>query len=452
MLFRSDATHKLGVLSLDLNDLKRAEEYLLVASQLNPKAAETQKYIGILLYRQGFYRRAKEYLGKSKIMNSYVREIFFYLGLIAIKEGKIKEAVELLEKELAESPGKPEVYFELVKILLKSNQREKGIDVLEEGLVKNPDFSPLWDLKGTAMLEFAEAEKSASGLYVALESYDEAIKALHKSLKLDPKRIPVLERLIRAYRGAKRFAAAVPYLEQILLFKPDRLEYLQDLSRGHLANQEFDRAIDALNRYLQKRPSDADGWFQLGKIYADKGDFVDGIEIFQKSIALDPKDPKKKLFLGMLYAEVNRFSESLEILRKAIEDSEDDSNTKKRCEALIQQILEVSGIERVEAEKKLGTKTARKIRRDSKKPKVELGSQKYVKLKLYRALKLMRKLQAKGWNGQSRKEMLRFIKYGLIRNYKKLIYYKKFSNKFSKRYYYLGIRKLIDSVKSAKDA
>jgi tetratricopeptide (TPR) repeat protein len=217
-----------------------------------------------------------------------------------------------------------------------------------------------------------------------------------------------------------------------------------------MANQEYDKAVDALNKYLEKKGDDADAWFQLGKIYADKGDFVDGIEIFQKSISLDKDDPKKKLFLGMLLAEVNRFSDSLGILKQAIEQSEEDSVVRRRCEDLIQQILEVSGIQQKEAEEKLGTKTARKARRKTKKKKVTLGSQNYVKVLLYSGLKHLRKLQASGWTLKQRKEMIHYIKYRLIRNYRKLIKYKKFSNKFTRRYYYLGIRKLIEAVKAAK--
>ena len=113
--------------------------------------------------------------------------------------------------------------------------------------------------------------RKSNGLYIALEDYDEAIKSFKKSLRLNPNRTDVLDFLLKAYSGAKRFAVAIPYFNKIIEINPKRWEYYPDLARGYLANQEYDKAIDVLGKYLEENKSDAKVWFQLGKIYADKG-------------------------------------------------------------------------------------------------------------------------------------------------------------------------------------
>ena len=234
----------------------------------------------------------------------------------------------------------------------------------------------------------------------------------------------------------------------MIKIEPKAYKYYPDLARGYVANQEYDKSIDILNRYLSVKKTDAEAWFQLGKIYADKGDFVEGIEIFQKVIKIDTKDPKKKLFLGMLLAEVNRFKEALEMLKKAVDQAPKKSVVRKRCEDLIQQILEVSGIKEDEAKKSLGSQLTRKIKRKkTKKKKYKAGSQKYVRTMLITGIRYFKKMQKAGWNKKNRKQLVKFIKYKLIHNYKQLIKFKKFTNPSTRRYYYLGIRRLIDLVK-----
>ena len=78
---------------------------------------------------------------------------------------------------------------------------------------------------------------------------------------------------------------------------------------------------------------------------------------------------------------------------------------------------------------------------------MKLGSQAYVKVMIYSGLKFLRKLEQKGWTPQRKRKMLQYIKVRLIQNYRKLIKYRKFSNRFTRRYYYLGIRKLIEKVR-----
>ena len=72
---------------------------------------------------------------------------------------------------------------------------------------------------------------------------------------------------------------------------------------------------------------------------------------------------KKKLFLGMLQAEVNRFDDALKTLRSAIKQAPANSIVLRRCEDLIQQIIEVSGYKSNQVEQNLGKDITKKIRK-----------------------------------------------------------------------------------------
>ena len=444
-----EAVFRLAVLTLNKGDLKRAAQYLKTALKLRSNKGEVYKYFGILLRKQKQYDRSKEALLKAKLLNKYVREIYYQLGLIDLELGDKAGAIENFERELKDSPSHLRTVRKLALLHLGNKQGDKAAVLIRGALKIHKKDSELYNLLGQFHLSKAEFEKESNGLYIALEDYDEAIKSFKKSLRLNPNRTDVLDFLLKAYSGAKRFAVAIPYFNKIIEINPERWEYYPDLARGYLANQEYDKAIDVLGKYLEENKSDAKVWFQLGKIYADKGDFIDGIEIFKKAIVLEPDDPKKKLFLGMLQAEVNRFDDALKTLRSAIKQAPANSIVLRRCEDLIQQIIEVSGYKSNQVEQNLGKDITKKIRKKkrSKIVKYQPGSLKYSKSRVVAAFRLFKKLHTRGWSKQHRKHMAKYVKYRLIKNYRQLIKFKKFKSKGVRRYYYVAIRRLIDLVK-----
>ena len=151
----------------------------------------------------------------------------------------------------------------------------------------------------------------------------------------------------------------------------------------------------------------------------------------------------------MLQAEVNRFDDALKTLRSAIKQAPANSIVLRRCEDLIQQIIEVSGYKSNQVEQNLGKDITKKIRKKkrSKIVKYQPGSLKYSKSRVVAAFRLFKKLHTRGWSKQHRKHMAKYVKYRLIKNYRQLIKFKKFKSKGVRRYYYVAIRRLIDLVK-----
>ncbi|MEE2924354.1 MAG: tetratricopeptide repeat protein, partial [bacterium] len=311
-----EAVFRLAVLTLNRGELKRAAQYLKIALRLKSNKGEVYKYFGVLLRKQKQFDKSKEAFLKAKLLNKYVREIYYQLGLIDLELNNVSGAIENFERELKDSPSHLLTVTKLASLYLDNKQDEKATILIRRALKTHKNDGELHRLLGQFHLSKAEFEKENNGLYIALEDYDEAIKSFKQSIRLNPERTDVLELLVKAYSGAKRFAVAIPFFNKLIQISPERWEYYPDLARGYLANQEYDKAIDILGKYLEVNKSDAKVWFQLGKIYADKGDFIDGIEIFKKAILIEPNDPKKKLFLGMLQAEVNRFDAALKTLRK----------------------------------------------------------------------------------------------------------------------------------------
>jgi len=448
-----EATYRLGVLTLVKDDYNRARQYLKAAQDLKPRSAEVYKYQGILMIKLKQYDLARKSLNQAKMLNNFVRGIFYHLGMIAMEEDKIAEAVDNFKRELQESPGHIESLVALSSLYRKLGKEEEAMKMLKTILERRQDDARLWDELGTLYLEKAVEEKEKSGLYVALEDFDESIDAFTKAIKLDNSRYDTLEKLLKAYAGARRYAVAIPYLEQMIQVRPKAWEYYPDLARGYVANQHYDKAIDILSQYLKENQQDSQAWFQLGKIHADKGDFAQGIKIFDKAIEFDPGDPKKKLFQGMLLAEVNRFEDALKVLRAAMEQSKPKSVVKKRCEDLIQQILEVSGMQKAKAEETLGKKVIgdvkerKNTRKKLRNKRLVVGSQRYVKTMVVKGLRKYKEFKKAGWTKKHRVAMVKYIKYRLIKNYRQLIKFKKFKNKHSRRYYYLAIRKMIQIVK-----
>jgi tetratricopeptide (TPR) repeat protein len=445
-----DATFRLGVLSLQQMELKKAEQYLKNAIALRPKSAEVQKYLGVLFFHYKQDDNAIDAFAKAKELNPYVLEIYYYLGLIALRRNEPDKASTFFNREITEYPGNARAYVELAKIYLDQGNYKEGEKLAKLAMKHHRDLPELWELRGRLSLKKAEEDKEKSGLYVALESYDAAIQALKKAYNLKPASpVKVLEYLIEAFDGAKRFGAAVPYLEKMIEFKPDESKYHKILASGYVAMQSYDKGIEAIRRYLAKNESDVDAWFELGKIYADKGDFREGIEVFEKVIKMDDEDATKKMFLGMLLAEVNRFEDALKVLKQAVVQAGDNTKLRRRCEDLIQQIVDASGISEKKVAENVGSEIQQRVKKQSGRKKLVPGSKAYVKAMLYRGLKKFGQYKRAGWTSERKRQMLAIIKQKLIANYRKLIQYKKFQDRTTQRYYYLGIKKLILMLKQS---
>ena len=158
----------------------------------------------------------------------------------------------------------------MASLHLANKQGDKAAVLIRSALKIHKNDSELYNLLGQFHLSKAEFEKESNGLYIALEDYDEAIKSFKKSLRLNPNRTDVLDFLLKAYSGAKRFAVAIPYFNKIIEINPKRWEYYPDLARGYLANQEYDKAIDVLGKYLEEK-IDAKYGYSLVKFMLIKG-------------------------------------------------------------------------------------------------------------------------------------------------------------------------------------
>lgn len=442
-----EATFRLGVLYLAQKNYEKAQFFLKTALELDSRSAEAHKHFGVLLYNTNSPNAANDYFEKARQLNKFCHEVYYYQALIAIQDGLEQKAMELLQQETEQFPSNEKAWHELAVIYQKNDLTDKSLEIAKKGLEKSPRSAILWELTGDLNLTLAEKEKQNSGLYMALEFFDESITAYRNTLEYAAEKILVLKKILNVFDGAKRYGPAIPFAEKLLEFEKENDSVSMILARGYIANQNFDKAIEQLGKYLLLKPNDADAWFELGKIHADKGEFNEGIEYFYKSTELDPADPRKKMFVGMLLAEVNQFREALDILQKAVTaaDQQQESNIRKRCEDLIKQIMEVAGIEDEQSKKIV--EEAKKSRRNTSKNPIQAGHPNYVKAVLVQSLQKFRSIQEKGFGEKEKKQMLGYIRYRLIEDYKKMVKEAKFTNKETQRLYYLGIRRLIIMVR-----
>ena len=456
-----DATFKLaglylsvGLQETDLSEqaqeFEKAGIYIKAALSMKADAAEAYKLEGLLRFHQKRWDQALDSFNRARELNRYVREIEYFRGMIARNRGDNPAALEFFLRELMEDPSNYKAALEIGEIYLGMGEHDKGVKLLKNTLGSAGENADLWELLGRFYLIKANKENEQSGLYTALESYDEAINAFRSALRLEKERMSALESLLSAYTSARRYAVAIPFLEQMLDKNPDSLKHYPILAMGYSANQQYDKAQEILNRYLKRKPEDAEIWFQLGKVFADKGAFEDGAKAFDRSIELDSEDGRKRMYLGMLLAELNRFEEALEVLRLAIEKSADDVKTRSRCEELIRQILEVSGI-KPETTSPEVAKVASEASRGKSRERMIPGTKRYVKGMLYSVYIQIQNARKTGrWDRETRKKALGLIRARLIRNYRQLVKHKKFEDKMTRRIYFLGIKKLIDQVRTLK--
>jgi len=235
-----DATHMLGVLSLQQGDLAAAETLILQALASKPRDAAALNNLGTALLRQRRLDEARELFERAaKAQPSFV-DAQFNLGTVLRQLGRIAESVAPLKRAFAGNPKSAQIADALGASLLDTGDGRGAAAVFESSVKARPREARAW-------LNLAIASHAADNARRALEAADAA-------LAIAPTEAGALVARGRA---------------------------LAALGRSAEAREAFVHAVRAA-------PSDAATQHNFGIFLRGQGDHASAIEHLRLAVKLDP--------------------------------------------------------------------------------------------------------------------------------------------------------------------
>jgi tetratricopeptide (TPR) repeat protein/HEAT repeat protein len=161
--------------------------------------------------------------------------------------------------------------------------------------------------------------------YARTQQQGEPQKTLEKLVKLVPDDYDLAMDLVKAYRVARNYDAAVKLLLDIAQKQPSReRDVYQQISEIKTEARQDDEAIQWAQKALAKSPSDPTAYERLGERYAQMQRFPEAIAAYEKTVQLDPRNAKAAFELADLYVQTDAPMKATELYRNVIRTSNND--------------------------------------------------------------------------------------------------------------------------------
>lgn len=121
-----------GEISLDKNQLEKAEELLRKALSLKPDSARALNKLGVTLIRSGRKTEARRSFEQAIMVDDRYAPAYSNLGNIYREEGNLEMAVQLYRKAIAVDPEFPTAYHNLGVVLKQQGNVSAAVDNLKK--------------------------------------------------------------------------------------------------------------------------------------------------------------------------------------------------------------------------------------------------------------------------------------------------------------------------------
>ena len=190
--------------------------------------------------------------------------------------------------------------------------------------------------KGAPQLALVEYEKALdlgagsalflnrlAGLYMQTTAYDKAAAVLHKSLREDPKQLPVYSALGEAFLAMGKIDSAVFYVEQARIIAPASSTIYSSLGFLYMQKGQVERAREQLDRAVELDEKNAEAHRLYGFYYSQLDSLDQAIASYERMSQLQPNEVEPFNNMAFLHASGKRYSEALKYYKMAKERAQD---------------------------------------------------------------------------------------------------------------------------------
>lgn len=227
-------------------------------------------------------------------------------GRAALAKGDATRAVALLKKAVARRPRNVPARLTLALALEQSKALREAERVLRDGLAEQPGQASLWGALGRILRHRGK--------------YDQAVKALDRARKLDPKDPEPALQLGEIYERYRKWEIARSHYRAVLT-SADRPAHrvLAHRRLARLARREnkLTVAIAELRQALQIAPGRASLLGELGEALVLAGRPAEALPSLRRRVKLEPDSGPAQLGLGLALRELGSHDKAVRALRLA---------------------------------------------------------------------------------------------------------------------------------------
>ncbi len=202
----------------------------------------------------------------------------FAAGNDALKAGRFEEGVALIEAELEAEPNAPlPFYRNFVSLLFRHKAYAKADVWTERATQRFPKDVDLWNIRGVALRR--------------LHRHEEALKALDRGGKLDPKHRGILSNKGNIYNDL-RAPAAIEIFLKLVRVTPQDAELQRNLGRAYWFAGDLEKAEKRFSLATKLNPKGVDAWLDLSAVVSEYKPSEDAVGVLDRAVEATPMDAR----------------------------------------------------------------------------------------------------------------------------------------------------------------
>jgi tetratricopeptide (TPR) repeat protein len=239
-----------------------------------------------------------------------------YRGKALTNLGRFDDAATALQAFISQHPSSDDGLYSLAYVRFRQNQARESLQLFNRGAQLKPPTAD--DLKIVALD------------YVLLRDYNDAVRYLEESLKLNPDNLEARYHLGRARYQLNQFDLAIAAFLQVLLVDPGNIKAEDNLGLSYEAKNDVDHAITAYRKAIQLDQAslthNAQPYLNLGSLFARSNRGSEAIPLLKRASEIDPSSGKAWYELGKAYLNLERPEEARAAAETAVRLSPDESS------------------------------------------------------------------------------------------------------------------------------
>jgi FkbM family methyltransferase len=267
-----DATHLLGVVSLQQGQYVEAERQIRAAIRLNPEVAAAYSNLGNALQGLRRFGEAEILYNKAITLKPDYAEAFSNCGnaLQALK--RFEEAVAKYDRAITIAPKYAEAFNNRGNALQALRRYDEALTSYDRAIALKPDYPEAFNNRGNAL-------KRLGRIAEALTSYDKAIA-------LKPDYPDVWNNKGNALQILQRFDEALASYERAIVLRPDYDDAFNNRGIALNALKRSQEALASFDKAIALKPDHADAFNNRGIAFKDLERLDEAMEDYNKAIAL----------------------------------------------------------------------------------------------------------------------------------------------------------------------
>lgn len=199
----------------------------------------------------------------------------FAEGEALLQAGKRDEGLAFIAAELERQPGETtKIYQNFTAILIRDKKYEMAEHWARIATQRFPKDIELHNILGVALRR--------------LGRHEEAIAALDRALRMNPKHAGALTNKGNIYNDLRNGPAAIEIFTKLVRANPTAAEFQRSLGRAYGYAGDLDKAQMRYNLAVKLKPDYLDGWLDLTNNIADLEGPEAALEAYERAIAAMP--------------------------------------------------------------------------------------------------------------------------------------------------------------------